>query len=291
MDRYFHKMILFPEIGIMGRLGNQLFQVAAMKTLSLRNNIPCFLPSDLEERQQHGQKCLLNNFEHGIPFLRKEDYEKPIGKEYQENDWDFAIDPEYFSLKGPLRLKGYFQSEQYFTPYQDEIRKMFTLKKEIQNNAEDYIHKIREKHQKPIVAIHIRLGDYMNLGLRFPEVFKYVDYVVQTYFSDKDYYFLIFTGGNTEGDSNRKDIEICENTILADSKYTICDVNSTVLDLAIMSLCDSIVLTTKSTLGWWAAYLNKNPHKKIYVPETSYVDKLKIIPDVLWPKDFIRVKV
>ena len=281
-------MIVFPEIGYLGRLGNQLFQLAAMKALSLRNNIPCYLPSDLDQRSQHGQKCLLNNFEHGIPFV--ENYNSIEGKNYQENDWDYSLDQEFFSLTGPVRLMGFFQSEQYFSPYQNEVKNMFVLKKEIQEKADAYIQQIRETYKKPIVGIHIRLGDYISLGLRPFDVFKYVDCVVNTYFSDKEYCFLIFTGGSIQGDSNDADVEICENTILADTRYILCNMKSTILDFAVLRLCDNIILTTKSTLGWWAAYLNKNPNKKVYVPEYSYVEQLKIVPDVLWPSEFIRVK-
>ena len=60
-------MIIFPEIGRHGRLGNQMFQLATMKALALETNTECYLPNDLDEREHHGQKCLLNHFDHKLP--------------------------------------------------------------------------------------------------------------------------------------------------------------------------------------------------------------------------------
>ena len=54
-------MITFSKLGELGRLGNQLFQYAALRGLSLKNNYEIFLPN-LKIAEWHGQKCLLEEF-------------------------------------------------------------------------------------------------------------------------------------------------------------------------------------------------------------------------------------
>ena len=62
-------MFFFPEIGRAGRLGNQLFQVAAIKALALRNKSEAYLPDDIDTRVTHGQSSLLKYFKHNLPFI------------------------------------------------------------------------------------------------------------------------------------------------------------------------------------------------------------------------------
>ena len=49
------------SIIIQGGLGNQLFQYAALRALSLKKEYEISLPL-LEDKVWHGQKCLLGNF-------------------------------------------------------------------------------------------------------------------------------------------------------------------------------------------------------------------------------------
>jgi hypothetical protein len=53
-------MITNIHLGVDGRLGNQLFQYAALKSLSLHTGNECVLPN-LTDRLWHGQSCLLDN--------------------------------------------------------------------------------------------------------------------------------------------------------------------------------------------------------------------------------------
>ena len=54
-------MITFLELGRYGRLGNQLFQYAMLKSVSLARGYEIKVPN-LDEQEWHGQKCLLNMF-------------------------------------------------------------------------------------------------------------------------------------------------------------------------------------------------------------------------------------
>ena len=57
-------MITFQQLGNYGRLGNQLFQYALLKSVSLKTNNQIILPTDFFNRNWHNQKCLLNCFKY-----------------------------------------------------------------------------------------------------------------------------------------------------------------------------------------------------------------------------------
>ena len=54
-------MITFYKLGTYGRLGNQFFQYAALKSLAIKNNYKLKILSN-ESTSWHGQKFLLPEF-------------------------------------------------------------------------------------------------------------------------------------------------------------------------------------------------------------------------------------
>ena len=54
-------MITFYELGQLGRLGNQLFQYAALRSLGIERGYEVKIPNP-QTRTWHGQQCLLSQF-------------------------------------------------------------------------------------------------------------------------------------------------------------------------------------------------------------------------------------
>ena len=77
-------MITFLELGRWGRLGNQLFQYAALKSLSIDKGYEIKLPKNLYNHSWHGQKCLLTEFNLECEYLNEND---KILYQYHEPDW------------------------------------------------------------------------------------------------------------------------------------------------------------------------------------------------------------
>jgi len=408
-------MFVFPEIGRAGRLGNQMFQLAAIKSLSLKNKSQAYLPEDIDTRITDGQSCLLKFFKHKIPFisskeceglpvfvekseinieentksilskwvntprinclmaackndmyaqfimgmnfyygingipqdiivaiywleksaeqnfpdaqfilgniyynnrelcndtnkinkllnLAAEQYHTParlflLKMHFEYNITDILdtnwlkrgkgrINPGFFDLSGSYALHGQYESELYFSEFKEEIKGMFEFVDEIQEFSSMYISLLKQINPgKEIVGIHFRRGDYLET-INSPILFlNFLDAAKIKYFNNDKYVFLVFTGGNTvEGNSNESDINWCKKNI---GNAVFCEENNTIKDLAIMTKCDHMMLTTKSTLGWWGAYLNKNPSKKIVVPELIIGPTFN--PDIFWPAEFIKV--
>jgi len=278
-------MFVFPEIGRCGRLGNQMFQLAALKALALKNKSLVYLPDDIDSRIADGQYCLLKYFKHNIPFINSSKYSQLELFDEVENHLT-VIDRRFFDISSSMALHGHFESEHFFKEYKDDIISMYTFVDSIEEFANEYINLIKKKYpSKEIVAIHFRRGDYRETRER-PDIFiSYINFVMATEFNDSKYLFLLFTGGTTEkGNSNEFDMKWCKKYI---ENTLFCEVNDTIKDLAIMTKCDHMILTSKSTLGWWGAYLNKNPYKKIVVPGISIGPTFN--PELYWPDNFIKI--
>jgi hypothetical protein len=280
-------MILFPEIGSWGRLGNQLFQLAVMKALALENNTECYLPEDIYEREWHGQTCLLNFFDHKIPLLPMKDIKNFSGTHFYDNVRE-AVNQNFFTLKDNVALHGQFESEKYFEKYKEQVKELFILKEPIESESKRYIENLRERYPgHEIVAIHYRRGDaHINVADPMP-FFHFVTKIKQYFFSEQPYIFLVFTGGSREqGNSNETDMNFLKDSLKQETDTVFCDVNNTILEFGIMSKCDHLIMTSGSTFTWWAGYINKNPNKKIIVPK--YQMGHLFYPDVLWPEEFIK---
>jgi len=278
-------MFVFPELGRCGRLGNQMFQLAALKALALKNNSQVYIPEDIDTRVADGQSCLLNNFKHNIPSINPNNCTHLELFREAQNHLE-VLDRRFFDISGSIALHGHFESEHFFKDYKNDIISMYTFVDSIDAFSTDYIESIKQRYpNKEIVGIHFRRGDYRETH-ETPQVFlRYIYYAQNVEFNDNKYIFLLFTGGNQQkGNSNESDMNWCKQHI---PNSLFCEVNDTIKDLAIMTKCDHMILTTKSTLGWWGAYLNKNPSRKIVVPGVSIGPTFN--PDLFWPAEFIKV--
>jgi hypothetical protein len=280
-------MILFPEVGRCGRLGNQLFQISSSLALAYKHNTDFFLPHDIYERVHDGQQCLLKHFVNNIKMLPNEVI--PQTTRFQEElSVSKKIDTRYFELGTNVSLHGFFESEQYFEEYKERIKSVFQFEESIDNFSTNYINVLKSLHNDAeIVGIHFRRGDYHEPQKDPGMFFRFAQQAITEYFQDKPYIFLIFSGGNKE--NSGEDIEYCKEMFSISKDHTIvfCELKDTIRELSIMTNCDHMILTTKSTLGWWGAYLNKNKDKKIIVPK-EYIGP-EYNSETLWPKEFTQM--
>jgi len=254
-------MITFQKLGNYGRLGNQLFQYAALKSLSLRKNYQLVLPNN-----QFSRLTDFNLRVHYAPVNMI-----PIQNIYKEQS--FHYDENFFNSSDHTSFEGYFQSEKYFKDIDYIIKREFTLKnQEILNQALNTISKIRAKHpNQKITGFHIRRGDNVPADSNFATVdgaqFKtnkedyhplleqrYIDYCLKEFENDVK---LVFS-------DSQKDIQWCKENLKADNLYFLGG-NNDLFDFQIMQLCDNIAISN-SSFSWWCAWLNKNQHKRIIAP-------------------------
>jgi REP element-mobilizing transposase RayT len=283
-------MILYPELGHIGRLGNQLFQLAASIALAKKNGTDVRLPNNIYSREIHGQKCLLNNFKLTIELDTTSDFNE--FHKFYDNTTELDTISKINDFKGApdnTLLFGHFESEQFFLEYKNEICKQYKLNDDIEEFSINYLKDLKSQvGNKEIVAIHFRLGD---AGVIYDNInwFKEFIYeVIDKYFSEEKYHFLVFTGGTREIDTE-SDLNYIKKIFTNKTKFSVCDINNTINELAIMKNSEHLIINWRSTFSWWAGYLNTNSNKKIVVPRLiPFNDNSLFNPDFFWSKDFIQ---
>ncbi len=290
-------MIYFPDIGCIGRLGNQMFQLATLKALSLESGEKAYLPVNLNERETANQKCLLDYFIHGLEKRDIDLNEKYTMYSFPTHEDRSVNRSDFINIKNfPIWLDGYPESELFFLKYKNEIKKCFEIKPEredIVEFAKEYVDTLKNKKNKQIVALHIRRGD--NIPLIDEKYWNdFSNYVKQftEHFSNEEYHFLVFVGGSrAENCDNTDDIQWCKKIFKDWENLTICEINDTIRELEIMKNCDHMILTDRSTFSWWGAYLIKNPNKKVLVPKKVPFGVGISNPDIFWSSEFTQIEV
>lgn len=279
-------MITFYELGQLGRLGNQLFQYAALRSLSLEKGYEFKIP-DPTTREWHGQTCLLDKFNLEADYLDKDDLKKIVHL-YNEPSHE-RFDENFFNLPDNINISGFFQSTFYFDKFKDQIIKELTPKKELLENSKEQIAKLKEKFKGyEIVSLHMRRGDntdntdpnqvkYNNSygGKTLTENSIYYSYFknATSHFKNKKVKFMIFTGGQRGSDSNQKDMEWCKKYFTG-TGFVYSEGRSAMEDFCLINSCDHHILSHISSFGWWAAYLDQKENLTVaplkYDPETTY---------------------
>ena len=292
--------ITYKTIGENGRLGNQLFQYAAIKGLAAKLDYIPVLPFGIENRYWHGQKCLLYDlFDLDIKI-------KDINPDFTYNvkiKRGNIDDNDFFKCPPNTNLEGFPESEFYFRHIKDNIKKEFTIKDNVKDSAVNYINNFK-KCGKQIIAIHIRRGDYIDdvasEGCNLEHctetewLLNYLKMAINK-FDINSYKFLIFSGGS-RFQNNLSDIEWCQYYFTKyfpnlDVSYSKNNTDSD--DFIIFTLCDHAILTSLSTFGWWGSYLIQNENKQIYVPNIDIINNdnnyWNSSNNKYWADDFIIV--
>lgn len=100
-------MISFKQLGAQGRLGNQLWQIAATIACAKKNNTDYVFPEWEYEQYFNLKNCFSNNI--------------PNFKTYLEPFFHYKELPNETNLN----LSGYYQSYKYFEIYKDYIKSKF----------------------------------------------------------------------------------------------------------------------------------------------------------------------
>lgn len=263
-------MITFLELGQLGRLGNQLFQYAALKALSLKKGYQIKLPKSIDDTYWHGQKCLLYNFNLKYEYLDNEDLyalkNNYIQSEHTGTSCSKTFDKNFFDIKDNTNLYGFFQNLNYFHEYENEIKNEFIINNLIQKDCERYLEE-KIGFEKPIVAIHVRRKDHEDVIIDDTISDNYIQKAINHFNGEVN--FLIFAGGSTKkGNDNSHDIDYIKNKFFGNNFY-VSDTRDTMLDFCLMTKCNHVIVSHDSTYSWWAAYLNENKNKTILAPKKA----------------------
>lgn len=135
----------------------------------------------------------------------------------------------------------------------EELQRSIKVTTKLSDSNQNFYDKIKNSNS---VAVHIRRGDYVTLGLVVCSI-KYYEYCIEKMAQLVDNpTFFVFSD----------DIEWCRSNLHSDQKIIYVDNNNTSPeDMRLMYSCNHFIMSS-STFSWWGAYLGQCPDKKIIVP-------------------------
>lgn len=144
-------------------------------------------------------------------------------------------------------LQGYFQSPKYWSHCYDLIAENISPKKDVEPMS-------------GVCGVHVRRGDYVQIEDFHPTLdICYYYEAADLMPVDK---FLVFSD----------DPEWCRQNF-KDSRFTVFNSVSAFDDFCNMSACEHQIIAN-SSFSWWAAWINKNPDKKVVAPKNWFGPKL-----------------
>ncbi|AQS93523.1 alpha-1,2-fucosyltransferase [Polaribacter sp. BM10] len=263
-------------VRILGGLGNQMFQYAYAKSLEMKGYEVQLDLSKIKKYKLHGgyqldkYKIDLKTSNSFNLFLSKINPFKTLKEK------NLLFDKNLTNLKGNEYLKGYFQTEKYFSDIRSELIHQFVLKEELSNSTKLYKTEILKSETS--CSIHIRRGDYVTdsksntiHGTCSLAYYKEAIKIINKKHSNVT--FFIFSD-----DINwTKDNLVIENAVYINHKCLPHE------DIYLMSLCKHNI-TANSSFSWWGAWLNRNKNKTIIAPKNWFVDKVNEIACQNWIK-------
>jgi len=248
---------------LQGGLGNQLFQVAAAKSLALDLNDDFVINHDICYTPNQGQK----SGKYRDTFFRniKETTNIP-NVIYQEPEYTYSGIPKVKNIT----IHGYFQSEKYFSNNKEKIIKDFTLDSKWFDEINTW--KSQNKIDKPTVGVHVRRGDYLKFSHH--HIFNGPEYYQKAFKNFENVDFIVVSD----------DMEWVKKNITGDNIYY-SDFRDEIKDFCLLTSCDHNI-NANSTFSWWASYLNRNVNKKIYAPYQWYTEQANCNIKDLIPKNW-----
>lgn len=279
---------------ITGGLGNQLFQYAAGKRLSLLHRVP--LKLDLSEYARPALRTFdLDAFQVSYEPATEDDLRRfakknflfrlrnrivpvPFRRYYRERF--FHYDKKFEKFPSEIYLKGYWQSEKYFKSIAPVIRRDFTLKNEFIEQVSAISEKLQQENS---VAVHFRKGDYQS-----PEALKMHGILPAAYYIQAIHIikgqvsspvFYLFS----DDPEWAKNFLPSENTVRVSGVYS----RTRFEDFYLMSQCRHNIIAN-SSFSWWAAWLNANPGKIVIAPKKWFNQGPKDTQDLI-PEGWIQL--
>lgn len=243
-------MITFLELEKLGRLGNQLWQIASTIGIAKYNSAEYAFPEWSYQKY----------FENPLPVLPykmgAEKFETQLEKHH--HFCEYPLDPMF-----NYSLHGFFQSDKYFDKHRELVLNYFKFKNEITDKVYRRISDATKGDiELNVVAIHVRRKDYVTQKQNFEYLgIEYYGKAI-SHFREKYNSKVLFIVCSDDTNSISADFGAWFHS--SDFYYSK-DFNE-VEDLCLLSMCDDIICAN-SSFSSWAAILGDNPNKQIIQPK------------------------
>ena len=219
-------------VGFKGRLGNQLFQYAACRSLAENKMVDFHIPRIFLGNHQLKLNCYMGN-----------EYQFYMRTHQEINP--YLYDPSFHNLPDDIFLDGYFSSEKYFYTHKDKVKEWY--KQPYNKIAEDFL---KQYNINDYCYIHFRATDYIDTPYWLP----------QSYFDNAK-------NEIKKINSEIKFIIITDDVISAKNYFPddLIFMNDIDVDFYLLSH-SRYFITSNGSFDWWTIYLN-DVYEKIIGPK------------------------
>lgn len=289
-------------VNLIGGLGNQMFQYAAGRALSLRLSQPFRLDiSDFDGYGLHQGFELSRVFVRNPEIATEDEVRNMLGWRASRFArkillrpafrWllgdslvvepHFHYWPRFASLSGNTYLAGYWQSEKYFSDVSETIRADFIFRSPL---SEQNVELAERLSQTNSVSLHVRRGDYvLNARANAAHGLCSLDYYraairhVAAHVERPE--FFVFSD----------DIAWAQANLQIDFPCRYVDHNQDAEshnDMRLMSLCRHHVIAN-SSFSWWGAWLNPKLDKIVVAPRKWFANDKNV--EDLYPAGWVLI--
>lgn len=296
-------------VALSGGLGNQLFQYAMGRALSLRSGFPLVLdlawfdqirnqkdgvttvrsyalaPFDLAAATQRvglPPPQIKGSIGRVVRYFWRYVPKRHMGRKVRF-ERSFTFEPSALFIQEPVWLEGYWQSHRYFGDFAGVLRSELGMPRAVSKATLDLLEKIAGCDS---ICLHVRRGDYISNkqaalthGTCSSDYYaKGMDVVCSAL---RNPYCFVFSD---EPDWARNNLRF------ADLPVTFVDINGPDVpheDLWLMSACKHFVIAN-SSLSWWGAWLSGYEGKVVVAPRQWFADPGRNTDDLI-PSEWIRI--
>lgn len=297
-------------------LGNQMFQYAAGLALAHRRNtilkldvswfsegsaavaherygLDCFVldahfaaEQELEWRRGHQRNVAESRLGRLLSKIGLQRYSEllPTGGNWHVQK-QFHFYPDFFDLPDGTVLDGTFQSEKFFAPVANQIRRAFHFRYPATREVEALSDMIKSG---PSVAVHFRRGDYIN----HKKYSKGIGAVGYNYYDNAIQMLKVRMPAETKYFFFSDEIEAVQK----EYKPTVPAVFVNIFQggnffdkIRLMSICQHNVIAN-STFSWWGAWLNSNPEKVVVHPIPWFANMPEKDTRDLFPEGWMAIE-
>lgn len=235
-------MIGFNHLGRLGRLGNQMFQYAALRGIAANNGYNFCLPH-YDQPVNDGLCNYLRTvlFE---PFkmvnVRNLNIQLIDNKRPTIQESSFSFDEKLFNeCPDWVNIHGFFQTERYFSHIRSLLLSDFTFKDEIREPCIEMMKDIGDS-----ISLHVRRTDFITNPNHTTLDSSYYKVALGRF--DKSLPVLVFSD----------DPKWChDQELFSDDRFMISEDNQDYVDLCLMTMCKYHIIAN-SSFSWWGAWLS-----------------------------------
>lgn len=291
-------------VKLMGGLGNQMFQYATGRALSLRLGVPLkldlnflfdrtfrenFTYRDFELEHFNVDADIANVDDVKYYSVRNKFYKAfnryILSKEtvFYFHEKTFTYNKQFEYLPRNTYMEGYWQTEKYFRAIKPNLLQEFTVRDEPNGLNSQILESIQSQES---VSVHIRRGDFVSNNAineyhGICDIGYYNEAIkrIASSISNPTFYFF------------SDDIEWAEATfkgLTFECKFVANNTGKNSFeDMRLMSNCKHNIIAN-SSFSWWGAWLNQNPEKIVVAPE-RWFSKKEIDTSDLIPSEWVKL--